>query len=76
MSLTQMPLVKICNGQVVFQLYITNFHFISSREMVKRNTLFKNVVTYLTKNMNLTQEDAKTQVRQALNEKDSSYSNR
>ena len=44
--------------------------------MVKRNTLFKNVVTYLTKNMNLTQEDAKTQVRQALNEKDSSYSNR
>ena len=44
--------------------------------MVKRNTLFKNVVTYLTKEMNMEQEDAKTQARQALIEKDGSYYNR
>merc|ERR1711962_1088968 len=47
-----------------------------SREMVKRNTLFKNVVTYLTKEMNMEHEDAKTQARQALIEKDGSYDNR
>ena len=40
--------------------------------MVKRNTIFKKIVTYLTKELDMKQEDAKTHARQALVKNDRS----